>query len=287
MKEKFDIYRIVTDRIIEQLEQGVVPWQKPWSGTYEGAVSHSTGKPYSLLNQLLLGKSGEYLTFNQVQAEGGKIKKGAKASFVTFWKMYPVEEENKDGEIVKKVVPLLRYYKVFHISDCEGIEPKLKEETHENEPIQSAETIIKEYTARENTLIFKPSKSDSAYYNRNRDCIVVPLISQYTNVEEYYSTAFHEMVHSTGHKSRLDRFSDNEPVYFGSDDYSKEELVAEIGAAALVNIAGVESRKSFNNSTAYIASWLNALKNDKKLIVSAASKAEKALKYILGDKQEN
>ena len=286
MKEKFDIYRVVTDRIIEQLQQGVVPWQKPWSGTYDGAVSHSTGKPYSLLNQLLLGKSGEYLTFNQAKAEGGKIKKGAKASFVTFWKMYPIEEKNKEGETVRKVVPLLRYYNVFHISDCEGIEPKLKEEIHDNEPIQVAEDIIDRYIANEKALKFEPNKTNKAYYNRDKDCIVVPQISQYRNVEEYYSTAFHEIVHSTGHKNRLDRFSENEPVYFGNADYSKEELIAEIGAAALVNIVGIESTNSFNNSAAYISSWLSVLKNDKKLIVSAASKSEKAVKYILGDKQE-
>ena len=115
-----DIYKMITDRIIEQMEQGIIPWQQPWISA-SGAVSHSTGKAYSLLNQMLLGAAGEYITFRQVQAEGGKVRKGEKAHMVVFWSFIKAKDE-ETGE--DKEVPLLRYYNVFHIDQCEGIAPK-------------------------------------------------------------------------------------------------------------------------------------------------------------------
>ena len=112
-----DIYKEITDRIIAQLEQGIIPWQKPWIARGQ-AVSRATGKPYSLLNQMLLGKPGEYLTFKQVQQEGGRVRKGEKAHMVVFWKWMDVKDEETD-EV--KQIPFLRYYNVFHIDQCEGL----------------------------------------------------------------------------------------------------------------------------------------------------------------------
>ena len=127
-----DIYAAVTDRIIAELESGIIPWNRPWSGVSEGAIRRSNGKPYSLINQLLLGKPGEYLTFKQCKDEGGKVKKGAKSKMVVFWKVLHREKKDAGGNVIRDEnglpvddpIPMLRYYNVFHIDDCEGIQPK-------------------------------------------------------------------------------------------------------------------------------------------------------------------
>lgn len=275
-----NVYQIVTDRIIAELEKGNIPWQKPWTGTRTEAFNRISKKPYSILNQMLLKHRGEYATFKQWSELGGHIRKGEKSEIVVFWKLQKYEEENESGEKVEKIIPLLRYYNVFHISQVDGVEP-LKEELHEVEPIEEADRIITEYTSREN-LIFKECKSNEAYYSPSQDMVVVPMKEQFQVIEEYYSTTFHELTHSTGHKSRLDRFTDGRAAAFGSETYSKEELVAEIGAASILNRLGIETEKSFRNSAAYVQSWLQVLKNDNKFIVSASSKAEKAVEYIFG-----
>lgn len=281
-KEKFNIYEEVTNRIIKQLEQGVVPWHKPWSGILSGAYNRVSKKPYSLLNQFILSKEGEYATFKQWTDLGGKIKKGEKSEMVVFWKMLNVEDVDADGTIVEKKIPLLRYINVFHISQVEGVEP-LETGAIEHNPISEAEEIKNNYMEREHIKINEVATND-AYYAPFLDFIQVPCMEQYKNVEEFYSTLFHEMVHSTGHKNRLNRFDENEKLAkFGSADYSKEELIAEIGSATLMNIIGAETSKTFNNSAAYIQSWLKVLKDDKRFIVSASGKAEKAVKYILGE----
>lgn len=272
---------MITDRIIEQLENGVVAWQKPWTGVHDGAYNRISNKPYSLLNQMLLSKTGEYASFKQWTELGGHIKKGEKAEIVTFWKIQPIEEENEDGEKVIKQIPLLRYYNVFHISQVEGVEPK-SIDLNELQPIEEAERIKTEYMQREHIKILE-KVTDKAFYSPSLDYIQVPCKEQYQNIEEFYSTLFHEMTHSTGHKVRLDREDVKDCMYFGSENYSKEELCAELGSAFLINKLGIASSKSFTNSTAYIQSWLRVLKNDKKFIISASSRAEKAVKYILNE----
>lgn len=278
---KKDVYEMVTDRIIEQLEQGVIPWQKPWGGVIDGAYNRISKKPYSLLNQMLLQHSGEYATFKQWSELGGHIRKGEKSEIVVFWKLQPYEDENADGEKIIKQIPLLRYYNVFHVSQVDGIEPK-ELDLNEFEPIEEAEKIKTEYMTRENLKILE-KLTDKAFYSPAFDYIQVPCKEQYQNVEEFYSTLFHEMVHSTGYKSRLDREDVKDCMYFGSENYSKEELTAELGSAFLVNLLGIETKKSFRNSSAYIQGWLGRLRGDKKFIVSASSKAEKAVKYILNE----
>ena len=163
---KKSVYEIITERIIEQLENGVIPWQKPWSGTHSGAYKRISNKPYSLLNQMILKHGGEYATFKQI--------------------------------------PLLRYYNVFHISQVDGVEPKEKLEINEHEPIEEAEKIKTEYINRERLKIFEKA-TNKAFYTPTFDYIEVPCKEQYQNIEEFYSTLFHEMIHSTGHKNRLDR----------------------------------------------------------------------------------
>lgn len=284
------VSEIVTQRFIEELEKGIIPWQKPWSCGSRWAISHSTGKPYMLINQMLLD-GGEYLTFAEVKKEGGKVKKGEKGQFCLSWakieqKTTVTDEETGEETEVTKYVPRLRYYHVFEISQCEGIERKYTDEAknYGTEHIANADEIIKAYVDRENTLIFEEVEGSArAYYSPMEDKVVVPAIVNFERVEEFYSTTFHELTHSTMHASRCNRQEERKgkKVAFGSEEYSKEELVAEIGAASLVNICGLETEHSFKNSTAYIQSWLKALKNDTNLIVSACARAEKAVNYIL------
>ena len=279
---KQNAYEMVTNRIIEQLENGVIPWQKPWSGTHSGAYNRISNKPYSLLNQMILKHNGEYATFKQWSDLGGKIRKGEKSEVVVFWKIQPFEEENENGEKVIKQIPLLRHYNVFHISQVDGVEPKEQLKISDLEPIEEAEKIKTDYMNREHLKIFE-KVTNKAFYIPTFDYIEVPCKEQYQNIEEFYSTLFHEMIHSTGHKSRLNRSDMQGIVRHGSEKYSKEELTAELGSATLINMLGIETEKSFRNSSAYIQNWLQALKNDNKFIVSASSKAEKAVKYILNE----
>ncbi len=284
----FDLYAAITDRIIAELENGTVPWHEPWIGG-GGAISHVTGRPYSLLNQFLLGKPGEYITFKQCTEEGGHVLKGAKARFVVFWKWVDKKDGGtvtlSDGTVVPEQVPFLRYYNVFHIDQCEGISPKWEKplETHA-QPDEKAEAIIQAYIQREGIKL-NICRSDQAFYNPLSDSITVPEFSQYAETSEYYGTLLHEGVHSSGHPSRLNRFSAGSQA-FGSAEYSIEELVAESGAAFLLSYVGLETPSSFRNSTAYIRGWLKALHDDKRMIVKAAGQAEKAVRYILGEEAD-
>lgn len=278
-----NVYELVTNRIIEQLENNIVPWEKPWSGTLDGAFNRVSKKPYSILNQMLLKYDGEYASFKQWKDLGGHIRKGEKSEIVVFWKMYPIKEKQDDGTEIIKTIPLLKYINVFHISQVDGVEPLKQKVTHDIEPIDKAEKILNDYWNRENITI-EHVKGDKAFYSPMFDKIQLPLFEQFKQSEEYYSTAFHESVHSTMKTSRCNRQEDRKGkvVSFGSEEYSKEELVAEVGSTQLMNLVGIETTKSFRNSTAYIQSWLKVLMNDNKFIVSASSKAEKAVNYILG-----
>lgn len=175
------------------------------------------------------------------------------------------------------------YYNVFHIDDCEGIEPKYTTEKlpATASPIEAAEGIIADYASRAK-LTIEHGKQNEAYYSPSRHMVSLPIMEQFEDSAGYYKTAFHELTHSTGHKTLLNRFAETNGIAaFGSESYSKEELVAEIGACGILHELGIETVKSFRNNAAYIQSWLKALKNDKKLIISATSRAEKAIRLIL------
>ena len=161
---KFDIYEAVTERIIHQLQQGVIPWQKPWTGTQHGAISGTTGKPYSLLNQMLLGKPGEYYTYSQVLSRGGAVRKGEKSQIVVFWKQVKVSDMQDDEtqSPIDRLIPMLRYYNVFLIDQCDGITPRFNQ-TAEPTPIPAADEIIDRYSQREHIKIHH-QLGDEAYY---------------------------------------------------------------------------------------------------------------------------
>lgn len=277
--ESKTVYEIVTDKIIAKMEQGIIPWRIPWNYT-NGAVSWNTQKGYRGINAMLLDP-GEYATFNQITESGGKVKKGSKAHHVVFWKFFQGVDE--EGNETGKKSAMMRYYTVFEINtQCEGLKSKRKiVEEKNHDPIFAAEQIKEGY--KDSPLVtFAPGR---AYYQPQPDTITIPSIKDYDKPEEYYSTMFHEMAHSTGHKSRLNREGVIAKAAFGSETYSKEELVAEITAAMLCGVAGIEN-STIENSAAYIQSWSRKFKQDSKLIVTAAGQAQKAADYIQGIKAE-
>lgn len=285
-----NVYQMVADRIVAQLEQGIVSWQRPWtgvSGAEGGAINYVSRKAYSFLNQCLLMQGGEYLSFKQIQDLGGKIKKGEKGKFVVFFKEYRFEELQEDGTKEEKSVPLLRYYNVWHIDQCEGIDSKLKIDAEQPEPayMDAQEKLIDDYVKRSGLKFHNQQPSNRAFYAPLTDEVIVPKITQYAEPAEYYSTTFHELTHSTGASNRLNRKGiTSADANFGSDLYSREELVAEMGAAMLCNITGIDCDKAFKNSVAYIQGWSRKIKTDPKVFVIAAGQAEKAAKYIQGIK---
>ena len=299
-----DVYKMIVDKITEMLEKGECPWRKPWGGVpfsvggLVGAVKYSTGEPYSLLNQFLLGKEGEWLTFEGAVSAGGRVKPGEKSSFAVYWDRWAKEvetdelDENGEPKKEKKWFWTLKYIRLFHIDQCEGVPSKLEERRKrqqkkleqrkaEMQPFEAAEEIIRGYLEKNPTLGFHNDKpSNRAFYSPLNDSVTVPMLAQFKDTSEYYSTTFHELVHSTLKKERCDREDENAMAFFGNHEYSREELVAELGASMLCSIVGISSENSFKNNVAYIQSWLKALQNDKQMIVWAASRAEKAAKYI-------
>jgi len=264
------VYEIITNKIIAELEKGVIPWRKPWINN--GSVNWVTQKPYRGINSMLL-EAGEYATFKQITDAGGKVIKGAKSELVVFWKMN--EYETDEGETNK--IPMLRYYNVFNIATCTtGLESKRNEESFDHDPIESGEALVNNFMDAPE-LRFAPGR---AFYAPSMDYVSVPTMKDYPNPNEYYSVLFHEMVHATGHKNRLNRSGiTSATASFGSEEYSKEELVAEMGAAMLCGVAKIDNH-TIENSASYIASWLRKLKNDNKMVIQAAGQAQKAADYI-------
>lgn len=287
MNEK--IAQLVTTKLLEKMEKGKIPWKKPWNAIEETAVSHSNGKAYSLLNQILLEfRGGEYLTFNQVKKEGGMVKKGSKSQTIVFWcRGFNKTIENEEGEkktvFVEYKVPVLKAYQVFHIDDCIGLKKKYtcdnpEARNYDFEKDTKAEDIATLYCEREG-IILKIEEGNRASYSPSLDRVRVPLREQFMNPEEFYSTLYHELTHSTGHEKRLNRIKTGE-IHFGDENYSREELVAEIGSAMCLAHFGIDSEKATKNNVAYLQHWSEFLKDDPMAFIVAAGKAEKAVNLI-------
>jgi antirestriction protein ArdC len=284
-----DVYGIITERILALLEQGTIPWQKPWATNGEDCMPRNltSRKPYRGVNVFLLHAmsyaSPYWLTFRQAQELGGNVRKGEKACPVVFWKWLDLEGNEPDE---KKRVPMLRYYSVFNVAQCEGIEASAPESKgREHSPIEAAERIV-------TTMPQKPVLQHGgtrACYLPAFDRVDMPRPETFQSPEAYYDTLFHELTHSTGHETRLNRKgvagSEGEWSAFGSTPYAKEELVAEMGGAFLCSHAGIVER-TINNSAAYVAGWLERLRNDNRLVVQAAAQAQKAADYILGKQHQ-
>jgi len=267
---------IITESIIRELEKGIVPWNQPWRGGDLKPANFISKKPYSGINRLLLSfqhfSTPYFLTFNQVKKLKGMVKAGSKGNLIVFYK--PETEKIQVKDEVLEVKPdervryILQYYYVFNLSQTEGIPYEL--------PAEKKDIALDKVL--ENYKDMPTVKDDSeAYYQPGEDIIGMPGSGYFLTTEDYYKTLWHEAAHSTGHPSRLDRI--DKTARFGSEVYSKEELVAEICSAFLANDAGLNLG---TNSVAYIGGWLKKLKEDKTLILSAAGKAQKAYDYIIG-----
>jgi antirestriction protein ArdC len=283
-KPRGSVYDLITDRIIKQLESGVAPWRKPWSAKLP--VNLISQKPYRGLNVLTLASQGYpsrfWLTFNQASKLGGRIRKGEHSSPVIYWNLGEEREyTTREGETRVSKPFLLRYSNVFNLSQTDGIglPASALQETRTNNPIEDCERIVAEMPNRPAL-----EQSDKAWYAPARDVVGMPSIGLFRYSEDYYSTFFHELTHATGHKSRVGREGFESVQSFGSESYSKEELVAEMGAAMLCGITGIENR-TLENSAAYLKTWIERLKSDSRLIVTAASAAQKASDYVLGHQQ--
>lgn len=278
------VYGIVQEKIVKEIEEaiknhGTAPWRKPWVGGLP--KNYITKKPYRGINLLLL-EGGSYLTFNQIQdlqKKNPKIKlrKGSKSHIVVFWKFTEKEIENESGDIEIENYPIFRYYNVFKASDVDGLVDDSG--SFGTEPLAEAEKIVEAYKTQ---ILINIIPSDSAYYVPATDSIVVPKLNQFKESAEFYATLFHEMIHSTGHKNRLGRFNGTaDETSFGSESYSKEELIAEIGSNMILGELGIENPLQHENSISYLYGWLRKIKEDVNLITIAAQKAQHATDYIL------
>lgn len=274
-KQQTDVYAIVTNRITEQLKHNIVPWQKPW--TEAGyPVNIVTKIPYRGMNVWMLASLGYelnyYLTWKQLKKLGGRVKAGEKGNLVVFWK--------PTGQTLE-TTPILRYYMVYNIAQCEGIS-EMFNIPESPFPVSSIGTCDEIIETMPNCPKIKHTKQ-KAFYSPSKDYINMPKQDTFKTTESYYSTLFHELVHSTGHGSRLNRKGVVDNPDFGTEMYSQEELVAEIGACFLNSAAGIE-HVEFDNGVAYINNWLEQLQRDTRLIVYASIQAQKAVEYILNIK---
>ena len=273
------IYSIVTEKILEALDRGVVPWRKPWSAAGLPRNGESN-RPYSGINSVLLSLSEypdpRWLTWKQIQKRGGHVHKGAKSTLVVFVSDLKVQDRDNPDET--KRIHFLKYYRLFNVAQADGLDfPPLETRTTAIDPIAEAEAIV---AAMPNPPRIDHNGGSQAFYRPKADTISLPSLDSFESAESYAATKFHELRHSTGHHSRLDRESLTGLAPFGSPVYSKEELIAEFGGAFLSGQAGI-SPATLDNSAAYIDSWKKVLKADTRLVVQAASAGQRAADFIL------
>lgn len=283
---KNNIYQTVTNKIIQLLEKGMTPWRKPWTTTSNSQrpLNYKSKHVYKGINFFILFSIFDdpfFLTFNQIRDLGGKVLKGEKATPVFYWNWLFLDANGKsikDEDKAVKKVPLLKYYNVFNASQIEGIEfdYPITTELKENKKMEKCENIVK--NCKGLTLKFQRNE---AFYSPLRDFVNMPKIETFKNSQFYYSTLFHELGHWTGHKTRLNRFKGKAATAaFGSAEYSKEELIAEMTAAFLCHDCQINTPELTQNSAAYLEGWINVLKSDSRLITAAATAAEKAANLI-------
>ena len=285
-----DTYAIVTEKIINLLEQGIVPWRRPWSAT--GLPRNLVSKkPYRGVNLFLLSAtkyvSPFWLTMKQANELGGSVRKGEHSQIVVFWKVDQIanaesetdcEKHNTDDKARRRFV--LRYYRLFNLEQCElpqAVLDKLPQiETHEHDPIDAAERII---AGMPNPPDIQYAGSQ-AFYSPTTDRITLPPRELFAGTEEIYASLFHEAGHASGHPKRLNRESIAEAAPFGSPTYVFEELIAEMSAAFYA--LRLESRqRSSANQAAYIQGWLAKIRSEERLVIMAAAQAQKAADFIL------
>jgi antirestriction protein ArdC len=279
-----DVYSLVNDRILAALEDGLVPWRRPWTGRLP--TNYDSGKEYRGINVLTLGvaemmqgySSPYWLTFRQAQKHGGYIKKGEKATYIVFSERKVKEIQKEDGTKEQKVYHLVRSFPVFNWEQTTSV-PK-KEVAPDLDPDRD---LIEVFSAILSQMPKPPQYRESrsaAYYMPREDLVNLPPIETFKTTEGYVATKFHEYAHSTGHESRLSRPGIMAVAAFGGEDYSFEELVAELTSAYLCARTGIDN--TLENSSAYMQHWLQVLRDDKTMLMKASGKAMAAVEYILG-----
>ncbi len=275
-----DLYAEVTARITAALERGTVPWRRPWHA--QGIRNAATNRPYRGINLLLLGlvavergyDDPRWLTYRQAAQIGGHVRRGERGEGIVFWRW--LGRDGDDPERTRRV-PLLRTFTVFNVAQCEDLSLADANPGVALDPIERAEEVITGYAGGPPIL----HDADRAYYIPSRDEAHLPPRDAFTSADGYYATVFHELSHSTGHTARLDRADFHTAAPFGSESYSREELVAEFSAAFLAYEAGIDPSR-LEQSAAYVASWLRALNDDRRLVVVAAGQGQRAADHILG-----
>jgi antirestriction protein ArdC len=272
-----DVDQQVTDTLLARLDSGVVPWHQPWAGGIP--VNHVSHKPYRGINVAILASAGYaspyWLTYNQAKERGGQVRGGEHGQHIILWKPIEVHDKESDDADATKRVWLLRSYVVFNAEQVDGIdfpEPA----AIVGDPVAKAEAILAAYHGP--TMVHEGAR---AFYSPPIDRVVLPPRETFESHDAYYATAFHELAHSTGHGTRLDRPGVTNTASFGSHTYAEEELVAEFGSAFLCGTADID--RQLDASAAYIASWKRALTENPTWAVSAASKAQKAADFIIGE----
>lgn len=280
-----DLYQAVTDRIVAALEAGTKPWRKTWSGAGSSMQLRHNGAEYRGINQLLLGltameagySSPYWLTFKQALELGGNVRKGERSTEIVFYKKLTVEDRDAgEGEERTKQIPLLRSFRVFNAEQCDGLParfapPPAPAIVNGMERDEAAEKALRSCgaTIREG--------GDRAFFSPFNDFVQMPPFASFETCGAYLATLAHELTHWTGHKSRLDRLK---LTPFGTPEYAREELVAEIGAAFICARLGIAG-EHIDNHAAYLKSWLGCLKADKRAIFKAAALAQTAADLVL------
>lgn len=283
-----NVYEIVTNRVIASLEKGIIPWQKPWKAEAGSPFPKNffTGNAYRGVNVVMLWpgefNSSNWLTFRQALAMGGHVRKGEKGTPIVFCKPVDPKEQNESEDKEQRRF-IFRYSTVFNVEQCDGLPaPAPSVPRPEIRPIEHCEKIVDNWSNKPTLHLEHPTQS-RAFYRSSTDAVHMPMRNRFLDAEHYYKTLFHELIHSTGHTSRLDRQFGHT---FGDDPYSREELVAEMGAAFLSAIVGINNERTEENTTAYLQNWISVLKGDSRLIVTAASQAQRAVDMIVGTSAE-
>lgn len=272
-----DVQVMVNEIIIDQLEKGIVPWRAAWTdpGIPTGLISK---KPYRGINILLLAPLGyqrnAFITMKQLEEIGGSAKPDEMPHVVTVWN-YPNQTSGGKGQ------GKLTYYMVYNISQCIGTEDLSPDIFRETDPIKACERII-------SNLVSGPDiryKEPTAFYDPLEDYINMPKMKTFGSPASYYAALFHELAHSTGHHTRLDRMGLVQMSEYGCSRYTMEELVTEIATNYLENLAGIPC--SFTPDKEYIDAWTKKFSGDRYLIFNACALAQKAIDFILNVKTED
>jgi len=283
------VHQILTDKVLEMIKNGVAPWKRPWRST--GRPRNIRGTNYNGINYFILAMTAEmngwsnvWMTYNQIKERGGTIKEDQRknGTCAYFYKM--LQRENQVTGDIENSHPMFRFFLVYNLSQVDGI--VVKGVNDGSDPVHAElpapQSIVDGYQNAPEIRF----GSGSAYYTPVTDKISMPLLSAFDTPEHYYATMFHEMAHSTGHLTRLNRKEVMDPIVFGSHDYSLEELVAELTSVYLCDECGIANERVMQNSAAYLKSWYDTLKNDPNMFATAASRAQKAATHILGKVEE-